>query len=124
MKSVLFLVLSSVCSSATVLAHTVQSLNSLEQRLECRADAFGIESLTQLSRKSDSLGQIHIQYTNGLDEVKRVLLEDIQNLENQDLWIANDGELNLSLKKKSDKYFLKITGDGYNQTKEIFCSKN
>lgn len=125
MKSVLFLILSSVCSSATVLAAgSIQTASSSEQRLECRAGAFGIESLALLSDKSDSLGQIHIQYSNGVNEVKKVLLKDINNLESEDLWIANDSELNLSLKKHSEKYFLKITGDGYNQTKEISCNKN
>lgn len=104
-----------------------QSFAAQNLVFDCRIDAFGIQSLTVTEDSHTSTKQLTVQFSNGELTQRSLGINDLENMSNQGLYLAQDGELNITLtKQRVDQYIYDYTvlrkGDGYYETAAVSCS--
>jgi hypothetical protein len=122
MKSfALFVCLISISST---FANEVATKETLQ--LSCLVNDFGIKELSIHQDETGITGlfQLDLLLVDGTEESRNITFNEFNKLQLglDDLYITNAGDLNITLKKiNNDSYSISERGDGYNQTKLIFC---
>lgn len=98
-----------------------------ETLLDCNVGAYGIKSLV-ITQDRASFTELEITFLNGSTEKRTINNRALENLSREELFIAQDGELNITLsKRRMDQnifdFYLNLKGDGYNDSYMISCSE-
>jgi hypothetical protein len=121
-RIVLFALLISISASFA----SVDNDHQRATKLDCVVNAFGIKLLSVQEDEFDILEwmQLHLEYTNGTVENRVIDSGAFNKLGNEDLFIAMDGELIISLSKtNNDTFIIKEKGDGVSLSQVISCQK-
>jgi hypothetical protein len=122
MKSfALFVCLISISST---FANEVATKETLQ--LSCLVNDFGIKELSIQQDETGITGllQMDLLLVDGSEETKNISYNEFKKLQLglDDLYITNDGDLYITLKKiNNDTYSISERGDGHSQTKLISC---
>ena len=99
--------------------------DQVESLLSCHSNVLGIKSI-DVTQDRAGYSEIRIVYNNGAQEIRPFNVRELNSLTHDGLFIAQDNELIITLKKSHIdqylfEYVLTRTGDGYLNSYNISC---